>query len=138
MKVFSLDTVIIIEDDETSVFLTSLFINNLEMDIKIQVAHNGIQGLELLENELFDSNFTASPFLVLLDIRMPKMNGWQFLRAFEDRFPKDLRRNVIIVMLTVSEEEQDILKAVNSPLIQEFVHKPISDESFLEILEKYF
>lgn len=138
MKVFSLDTVIIIEDDETSVFLTSLFINNLEMDIKIQVAHNGIQGLELLENELFDSNFTASPFLVLLDIKMPKMNGWQFLRAFEDRFPNDLRRNVIIVMLTVSEEEQDILKAVNSPLIQEFVHKPISDESFLEILEKYF
>lgn len=138
MKAFSLDTVIIIDDDETSVFLTSLFINNLEMDINIQVANNGIEGLELLETELFESNFAPSPFLILLDIKMPKMNGWQFLRAFEDRFPEDIRKNVVIVMLTTSEEEQDILKAVKSPLIQLFINKPISDESFLEILEKYF
>jgi CheY-like chemotaxis protein len=138
MKVFSLDTVIIIDDDETSVFLTSIFIENLEMDIKIQVANNGNEGLELLENELFESNFAPNTFLILLDIKMPKMNGWQFLRAFEDRFPEDLRKNVVIVMLTISEAEQDILKAVKSPLIQEFIHKPISDESFLEILEKYF
>ncbi|KKM87230.1 hypothetical protein LCGC14_1271030 [marine sediment metagenome] len=138
MKVFSLDTVIIIDDDETSVFLTSLFINNLEMDIKIQVANNGIEGLELLETELFKSNFTPMSFLILLDIKMPKMNGWQFLRAFEDRFPEDIRENVVIVMLTISEEEQDILKAVKSPLIQQFIYKPISDEIFLEILEKNF
>ncbi len=138
MKAFSLDTVIIIDDDEMSVFLTSLFINNLEMDIKIQIANNGIEGLELLETELFESNFASSPFLILLDIKMPKMNGWQFLRAFEDRFPEDIRNNVVIVMLTISEEEQDILKAVKSPLIQQFIHKPISDESFLEILEKHF
>lgn len=138
MKVFSLDTVIIIDDDETSVFLTSIFIKNLDMDIKIKVANNGIEGLELLENELFESNFAPNTFLILLDIKMPKMNGWQFLRAFEDRFPEDLRKNVVIVMLTISEAEQDILKAVRSPLIQEFIHKPISDESFLEILEKYF
>jgi len=138
MKIFSLDTVIIIDDDETSVFLTSIFINNLDMDIKIQVATNGIEGLELLENELIESNFTPSPFLILLDIKMPKMNGWQFLRAFEDRFPEELRKNVVIVMLTISEEEQDILKAVKSPLIQEFRHKPISDEQFIELLETYF
>lgn len=138
MKVFSLDTVIIIDDDETSVFLTSIFIKNLDMDIKIKVANNGNEGLELLENELFESNFAPNTFLILLDIKMPKMNGWQFLRAFEDRFPEDLRKNVVIVMLTISEAEQDILKAVKSPLIQEFIHKPISDESFLEILEKYF
>lgn len=138
MKVFSLDTVIIIDDDKTSVFLTSIFIRNLDMEIKIQVANNGIQGLELLENELIHSSFTTSPLLVLLDIKMPKMNGWQFLRAFEDRFPEALRKNVLIVMLTISEEEQDILKAVRSPLIQEFIHKPISDESLLELLENHF
>ena len=138
MKAFSIDKVILIDDDETSIFLTSLFINNLDMDIKIRTALNGIQGLEILENELFERNYTQSPILILLDIKMPKMNGWQFLRAFEDRFPKDLRKKVVIVMLTVSEEEQDILKSIKSPLVQQFIHKPISDESLFEILENHF
>ncbi len=108
------------------------------MDLKIRVARNGIEGLELLETELFTSNFEPNLFLILLDIKMPKMNGWQFLKAFEDRFPEAIRKNVVIVMLTISEEEQDILKALKSPLIQQIIHKPISDESFLEILENHF
>jgi CheY-like chemotaxis protein len=62
------------------------------MDKKIHVLNNGLEGLELLETKLFQSNFAPGRVLILLDIKMPKMSGWQFLRAFEDRLPEDIRK----------------------------------------------
>jgi len=140
MSLFSVKSVLIVDDDEASVFLSKLFIENLELDIDVFSANDGKAALEVLEekniNPEVGNSFT--PCLVVLDINMPVMNGWQFLDAYQKRFPKELQSNIVIAMMTVSEDERDFIRAMNNPFINEYISKPLTDERVLEIMEKYF
>ena len=69
---------------------------------------------------------------------MPSMNGWQFLEAFDKRYSEEIKKKIIIIMITVSEDERDIIRASNNYLVKDFIQKPLSDDTLIEILEKYF
>lgn len=140
MSLFSVRSVLIVDDDEASVFLSKLFIENLELDIDVFSASDGKEALEVLEEKNINpgggNSFT--PCLIVLDINMPGMNGWQFLDAYQKRFSKELQSNIVIAMMTVSEDERDFIRAMNNPFINEYISKPLTDERVLEIMEKYF
>lgn len=139
MNPFNLKSVFLIDDDEISNFLNKILIKNLGLDVEVFTAGNGREALNNLEERTIGATGESiTPCLLILDINMPVMNGWQFLEAFDKRFSEEIKKNITIVMITVSEDERDIIRATNNSLVMDYIHKPLSDEKLLEIMMSYF
>ena len=135
-----LKSILLVDDDESTHFLNKIFISKLDLEIDVGVALNGNEALDIIANRgpFNGDDLFLLPCLLILDIRMPQMDGWQFLESYEKEFGKDITDNITIVMVTISEDEQDMVKASNNLHIKEFLHKPLSDIKFQNLIEKYF
>ncbi len=69
---------------------------------------------------------------------MPIMNGWEFLEAYDNLLNDEAKRSIVIVMLTTSEDEGDVIKAMNNPNIREIIKKPLSENKFNKLINKFF
>ena len=139
MTPFTLKSIFLVDDDEISNFLNKILIKNLELGVPVFTASNGREALNNLEERTISANGDSiTPCLLILDINMPVMNGWQFLEAFDKRFPSEIKNNITIIMITVSEDERDVIRATNNSLVMDYFHKPLSEEKLLEIMVNYF
>lgn len=139
MNPFALKSVFLIDDDEISNFLNKILIKNLGLDVEVLTAGNGREALNILEERTIGaSGESIAPCLLILDINMPVMNGWQFLEAFDKRFSEAIKKKITIVMITVSEDQRDVIRATNNSLVMDYIHKPLTDEKLLEIMVRYF
>ncbi|MET7029081.1 response regulator [Sediminicola luteus] len=140
MTQFSIKSVLLVDDDPAATFINKVFIRNLPLDVDVYAATDGKDALDLLDEISISLNGQQSfiPCLLILDIKMPVMDGWEFLDAYTDRYSKEIKKNITIVVTTMSQDERDIIKASNNPMIKEFVQKPLSDEKLLEIIERHF
>lgn len=69
--------------------------------------------------------------LILLDINMPRLNGWEFLEKYES-----LNLNFPVIMLTSSMDPNDQKKAMASNILTGFYVKPLSRDMIVEIVKK--
>ena len=140
MTQFSIKSVLLVDDDPAATFINKVFIRNLPLDVDVYAATDGKDALDLLDEISVSLNGQESfiPCLLILDIKMPVMDGWEFLDAYMDRYSKEIKNNITVVVTTMSQDERDIIKASNNPMIKEFVQKPLSDEKLLEIIERHF
>lgn len=76
----------------------------------------------------------TEPALVLLDINMPGMSGFNFLQAYEQLALSSCTA-VIVVMLTSSNDERDKERAFRSPMVKGYLTKPISRPKAAELLD---
>ncbi len=130
--------VLVIDDDEPTNFLTQMILEESGCVEHIQIAQNGPEALAYLvksENREKDSERYPSPDLILLDINMPAMDGWEFLIEYKKL---SMSERVIIVMLTTSLFPEDKRKAERMSEISGFENKPLTTEKFRGILESYF
>lgn len=118
--------ILIIDDDETSNFVTSTVIQRMEPGIEIQTALNGVEAMEF-----FKKNPDNIPPVTLLDINMPLMNGFEFLDWYNQ---SEFRGKTKIVMYTSSVREDDRKQAVRYNDVIAYIEKPLSEKSFSEIL----
>ncbi len=72
--------------------------------------------------------------VILLDVLMPVMNGFQFVEAFE-QLPEEIREHYSIIALTTSLSRSDISKIKSYRSVGHFIDKPISPEKLLPLLE---
>jgi CheY-like chemotaxis protein len=127
-----LNSVLLIDDDPTSCFLTQYIIEEMNIAQHIYTVQSGREALDLLHTNQGEPEAVIE--LILLDINMPDMDGFEFLEAFED-LPYYL--NSSVVMLTTSSNHRDLDKA-KTFRVADYLNKPITEEKLSDIVNKLF
>ena len=122
--------ILVFDDDEVSVMAIKRALKQMKLVNPIRVARDGTEGLEILRGEAGQEQLLP-PFIVLLDINMPRMNGHEFLK--EIRNDARLHRTVIFV-LTTSDTPEDVNQAY-SKNVAGYVVKERPFETFSKTLE---
>lgn len=135
-KFGKLSSILLIDDDDSSNFLHSIFINKLGLDVEVNTALNGQEGLDFILNKGLGE--LSLPCMVMLDLRMPVKDGWEFMRMYEEQVPQDLKEQLVIVLVTVSDNQEDKDRAEANPYIMDYAQKPLSDSTFKKLIEKHF
>lgn len=129
-----LKCVLLIDDDEAANFLTKMVVNRLKCANKCITQQRATKALEYLQNT---GNNKPKPDLILLDINMPMMNGWEFLEEYQ-KLDESIREGVVIIMLTTSVNSGDYAKASVIDCVDGFINKPMTKAKLNEILEEHF
>lgn len=125
--------VLLIDDEEVINFLHLRLLKKMDLEQQTQVCENGAEAIELLTKL---SNESISSIFILLDVNMPVLDGWEFLRAFQE-LPERFISNTAIVMLSSSVSPEDKLKADQHPLVREYCHKPMTLGKLESLIEQY-
>ncbi len=130
-------TFLLVEDDDVDIMVLKHSFRRMNIANPIVVARDGVEALEVLRGTGRDEAL-AKPYIVLLDLNMPRMNGIEFLQ--EIRKDPDLTRTIVFV-LTTSEDERDKLRAYNHHIAGYIVKSDASGQLFisaLEMLDRYW
>lgn len=129
-----LPAILLVDDDATTNFINQRLLRRLQVTEEVQVALNGEEALARLQSCGLESD--PCPALILLDVNMPVMNGFEFLEAFAD-LPPNQRGAIIIVMLTTTQLNQDLARIQHLP-VADFLPKPLTREAVLDVLQRHF
>lgn len=123
-------TVMLVEDNPDDEALTLRALGKLELVDEIVVARDGQEALDYLFGEGSYSGRDTSelPWLILLDLKLPKVNGLQVLECLR---AEPRTRYVPVVVLSSSDEAQDILRSYDLGA-NSYVRKPVDFTQFLE------
>ena len=123
--------VLIIDDDEISNFIckNTILKNGFSNEVKTVLSAN--EGLEYLKGS------GEIPDLVLLDINMPVLNGWDFLEEYK-KIRESLEELPVVVMFSSSVHEADIEKARKDQDVQDYIIKPMTTDTLENIFNKHF
>jgi CheY-like chemotaxis protein len=128
-----LNSILLVEDDEATNFMNQMVIKKLDCANHVQVAWNGADALDYIKQ--CDSSTRIYPELILLDINMPGLNGWEFI----DEYCKlKETADIVVVMLSTSQNPDDRKRADNNPAIAGFRSKPLTPALMEDILSQYF
>ena len=116
-------TVLIVEDDPVSSFLAQNVLKLIGLDKQLYTAKNGKEALEIF-NRCFCGEI-GMPDLILLDLKMPVMDGFQFIQAYQ-KLQFLHKEKVLIVVTTSSVDDHDIDRAEELG-IKYYLEKPISE-----------
>lgn len=117
---------VMVDDDELVIFLHKMIIDSSGLFLDIKACNSGRAALDYMCEQQADDTF----FLVLLDINMPVMNGWDVLDAVQGM---PFAGNMRVVMLTSSINTADKEKASKYPQVISFREKPLTVEMCAEI-----
>jgi CheY-like chemotaxis protein len=121
----------LVDDDDVFVFLTKKVIKATNLVDRITVFTNGLEALNFIKEN--QDNADALPEIILLDLSMPVMNGWQFLREYILLNPK-LAKKISIYICSSSISPDDISLAKTISEVSDFIIKPITEDKLTELI----
>ncbi len=121
---------ILIDDDPMNNLICKLTIEMTLGQTDIKAFVNPENGLEYIQNEF--SNLKESSALLLLDINMPIMSGWEFLEMF-DNLSYEIKDRVKICILSSSIDERDKERSYANKNVLDFLVKPLTDKDIQRI-----
>jgi len=130
--VADLRPILLVEDNPRDLELTLAALAKCQLANDIVVARDGAEALDFLYSRgEYASRVPGDPAVVLLDLKLPKVDGLEVLETVK----KDsLRRQIPVVMLTSSREERDLVKSYELG-VNAFVVKPVDFNAFFEAIQ---
>lgn len=122
----------VIDDDAVYNFTVKRAFDTAHFTKRLLMFPNGQMALDYFETHAEETE--KLPDLVLLDLNMPVLDGWQFLERFIALKPR-LGKKIIIYIISSSIMEADMTRAKSFSEVSDYIVKPITTEKLLHILE---
>ncbi|ASG25098.1 MULTISPECIES: response regulator [Nitrospirillum] len=127
----TLRPILLVEDNPADVELTLAALRKTQLANEIVVVRDGVEALEYIFSEgQFANREPGAPAVVLLDLKLPKVDGLEVLEKVKSH-PR--HRATPIVMLTSSREESDVVRSYHYG-VNSFVVKPVDFKAFFEAI----
>lgn len=126
-------TILLVEDNEDDVALTLRAFNKINIKNNIIVAGDGEEALDYIfcRGKFKERNPIDLPSVVLLDLKLPKVNGFEVLKAIREN---EVTKYLPVVILTSSKEEQDVVNGYSLGA-NSYLRKPVDFEKFFEAVK---
>ena len=125
---------IVVDDNELDRFVTQNFLKRSDESLIINTFHDARDVLELIRENSNEPD--PVPAIILLDLQMPFMNGFEFVEEFE-KFPAEIREKYTIIILTILSPDNnpgDIFRIYNFGAVKSIIEKPLTKEKLLSLL----
>jgi CheY-like chemotaxis protein len=131
MKMYKIKTILLAEDNPNDVELILEAFSQHNLVNNVQVVHDGAEALDFLYRKgKFANRSNGNPICVLLDIKMPKVNGLEVLRTIKN---DPNFKTIPVIMLTSSKEEKDIIESYNIG-VNAYIIKPVDFTQFIDVI----
>jgi len=126
--------ILLVEDNPDDEELTLLALRKNHIQNEIVVAHDGVEALDyLFGTGMYENRDTSrQPQVVLLDIKLPRLNGLDVLQRMREN---PATQFLPVVILTSSSEEEDILASYRLGA-NSFVRKPVNFHQFVDAIQQ--
>ncbi|WP_342087979.1 response regulator [Dyadobacter sp. OTU695] len=128
-----LEILCVIDDDKIFTYLLKRIIEKAKITREIIFFENGRDALDYLSRNREDA--LKLPQLILLDINMPILDGWQFLNEYEKLKP-EVPRPISICMMSSSTDLEDYDRAMSSGNVMDYLQKPVHTPLLKEVTDR--
>jgi CheY-like chemotaxis protein len=122
-------TFLLVEDDDVDVMHMKRTFKALKIANPLVVANDGVEAMDILLGRN-GQDALPKPYIVLLDLNMPRMNGLEFIQLVRE---DPTLKSTVIFVLTTSNDEQDKFKAYENH-VAGYIVKSEAGQSFLDAL----
>lgn len=127
--------VYIIDDDRIYQFSFEKILKLIDDTVQCRVFKNGEEAIEHCRDIIQTAQ--PCPKVIFLDLNMPVMDGWDFLEELEKLNP-NLNQSTAIYIVSSSIDDQDIQRAKEYQIVEEYLIKPVNREKIASLLDKAF
>ncbi len=122
--------ILLVEDNPLDVVMTLRALKKHNLANKVHVVKDGAEALDyLFANEIYaNRDINQSPKLILLDLKLPKVDGLEVLRQVKS---DERTKTIPVVVLTSSREEQDMIESYKLG-VNSYIVKPVDFDKFLD------
>ena len=124
--------ILLVEDNEDDVIMTMESFEEVNLTNVVNVVQDGEEAMAYLQRRGKYENVLL-PGLVLLDINMPKKNGFEVLQEMK---ADPTLRHIPVIMLTTSDREEDIVKSYANGACS-FIPKPVGFDNFIKVAKQF-
>lgn len=125
-------SVLLIDDDEIVHFILSRLFRTSGLCGNIEKVTDGEEAIAFM-----NQSPQADPELILVDVNMPGMNGFDFLDAYA-KLPAERKKKHTVIMLTTAENQMDRKKASTYPDLTAYLAKPLTEATFHTLADLHF
>lgn len=119
-------SVLLVEDDPITIMVCERILQLTGFAEEVKSATNGVEAIEYL-NHLTQTDKSALPSVIFLDINMPVMNGWEFLENFST-IRHYFAEMPLIYVLSSTVDPEDSQRAESFGIVERFISKPLTKD----------
>ncbi|HYK77278.1 MAG TPA: response regulator [Daejeonella sp.] len=124
--------ILIIDDSQIDLPVSALLLKNQLQSADIYLANSAASGLEWLKNH---QNNLSDGLIILLDVRMPEMDGFDFLNVY-DLMPDQVKNNTCIILLSSTLDPYDLQKAQSNKYVKTILSKPLPVDELINLIRQ--
>ena len=126
--------ILLVEDNKSDIDLALRAFKKADIKNPIDIAEDGQEALDYIfcKNKFADNDPNILPALVLLDLKLPIVDGIDVLKAIRSN---PITKKLIVVILTSSKEEKDLINGYNLG-VNSYLIKPVDFKDFLDLIQQ--